>query len=208
MIDMLQQAYGFLAKGGPAMVVLGLGSIFCVAYIIERLAALQRKKVIPPRFMEDLEKLAEGKKVSEALAVCRTGDNAVARIVAAGLTKLEKGLTQAREAMEIAGRREVSNLEKNLDSLSTLAAAGPLVGLLGTVTGMIRTFDVVKAFGVGDPMRLSGGISEALISTAAGLVLAIPALVFHRYFMRKIDRLVLEIEEYTERVLQLFLEGK
>lgn len=207
-MEIFSQAYQFLAKGGPAMIVLGVGSILCVAFIIERLAALQRKKILPERFMEDLEGLAQERKTSEAMAVCRSVDSPVARMVAAGLAKHDKTKNQAREAMEMAGRREASNLEKNLDGLSTIAAAGPLVGLLGTVTGMIRTFSVVKAFGVGDPMRLSGGISEALISTAAGLVLAIPALVFHRYFLRRVDRLVLEIEEYTERILNHFMEGK
>ncbi len=202
------QTYHFLAQGGPAMAVLFLGSVLCVAFILERLSALQRKKILPSKFMSDLESLSLEKKSSEALAVCKAGESPIARIVLAGLEKREHSKEHVREAMEMAGRREVSNMEKHLEALATLAAAGPLVGLLGTVTGMIRTFSVVKAFGVGDPMRLSGGISEALISTAAGLVLAIPALVFHRYFLRKIDRLVLEIEEYTERILDSFMEGK
>jgi biopolymer transport protein ExbB len=105
--------------------------------------------------------------------------------------------------LEGSGRREAKALENRLDFLSMLAAVSPLLGLLGTITGMINTFVVVRMSGLGDPMKLSGGISEALICTAAGLVVAIPAVVFHRYFLHKVDGFVMDMEEMAEKVLSL-----
>jgi biopolymer transport protein ExbB len=208
MIDSLAQAYDFLSRGGPIMGILFLGSIACLGLVLERAAALRREKILPRRFLKEAEALARGRKLPEFLALCKATESPLARIIQAGLENQAKGPADMLGAMELAGRIELSGLERNMDFLASLAAAGPLLGLLGTVTGMIRTFAVVKAFGVGDPMRLSGGISEALLTTAGGLVVAIPAVVFHRYFLHRIDRYVLQMEEFSARVLGIVTEAE
>jgi biopolymer transport protein ExbB len=206
MTDALVRTYAYLSPGGPVMGLIALASIVCLALVIERWIALRRERVVPNRLMEAIEGLARERKFSEAEALCRSGDSAVARILAAGfaVAGAEKG--EIRETLELAGRREASRLEKNLDFLGTLAAVGPLLGLLGTVTGMIRTFGAIKLVGVGDPLQLSAGIGEALLNTAGGLIVGIPALVAQRYFFRKVDRMVLEMEEFAQLILR-FLKG-
>lgn len=201
MLESLHQAYAYLVRGGPVMGLIFLGSVFCVALIIERWVALRREKVLPRKLMSEVMSLAQEKKISEVLALARSSESPVGRILAVGLEKPEQEKGRTQELMELRGRREVSGLERNLDLLGTLAAVGPLLGLLGTVTGMIRTFGVIRVVGVGDPMALSGGISEALLNTAGGLIVGIPALIFQRYYLHRVDRLILEMEEFTQLVL-------
>jgi biopolymer transport protein ExbB len=144
--------------------------------------------------------------LTEALAFCRASDTPVGRILVAGLdssTERQEG----QEEMEEAGRREAGVLERNIDFLGILAGAGPLIGLFGTVTGMIRTFGVVALTGVGDPLKLSGGIAEALLCTAGGLVVGIPALVAQQYFLHQIERFVSEMEVFSGRMFKL-VKGK
>ncbi len=183
------------------MAVLFVASVVCLTFVIERWLALKREKVLPGRRLMELDNLSRERKATEVAALARASESPLARIVAAGLEKSDQPIAEIRGAMETAGRIEVAGLERNLHILSTLASVCPLIGLLGTVTGMIRTFGVVKAFGVGDPMRLSGGISEALLTTAGGLVVAIPAVIFYRHFAHRVDLYVLEMEEFAERVV-------
>lgn len=201
MFDSIRQSYEFAARGGPVMAVIGLASVICLALIVERLWSLRRSRIIPELIVREIEILAQGQKWSEALSVARTSDSTAARVAAAGLARSDEGDAAMVAAFEGAGKRESVGLERNLEFLSTLAAVGPLLGLFGTITGMIRTFMAVRAVGVGDPMKLSGGIAEALICTAGGLVVAIPALVFHRYFIQKVDRFVLELETLAEELV-------
>jgi biopolymer transport protein ExbB len=183
------------------MIFIGIASVACVAVIVERFMSLKRDRFLPPTFMADVEDLAREKKTDEIVHLCRGVNLPLARMVVAGVVKTGQGKDESRHAMELAGKQEVTEMEKFLDLLATIAAVSPLLGLLGTVTGMIDTFAVVRTVGVGDPLQMSGGISEALISTAGGLVVAIPALFFHRFFIRKVDRIVIQMEAYSERVL-------
>jgi biopolymer transport protein ExbB len=208
MIESLGRAYHYLSPGGPVMGLIVASSIICMALIIERWASLRREKVLPRKLMEEIEHLAKDRKASETLALCRASEAPIARILASGLSILEKEKTEIQATVELTGRREASNLERNLNLLGTLAAAGPLLGLLGTVTGMIQTFAVVRQVGVGDPMQLSGGIAEALLNTAGGLVVGIPALVAQRSFIARVDRFVLEMEEFSQSILNLMKGGK
>ncbi len=201
MITLINQAYDYLARGGPVMAVIFLASIVALTLIIERFLSLRKEKVFPPKLMDELEHLAEKKKVSEMLALCRASDNSLARVVGGGLRALEESPAEAKEAFEMAGRKELGFLEKNLDYIGILAAVGPLLGLLGTVTGMIQTFGVIRVIGVGDPLKLSGGIAEALLNTAAGLLVGIPALIFHRYFLHRVDGFILRLEEFSQYLL-------
>ncbi len=203
MFESIVQAYEFLSRGGPVMPVLLAGSILCATLILERAWMLRRARIFPRRIEQQLDALLTEGKVTDALAVCRASDAPLARIVGDGLEKLEEPKDELKESLEASGKKEISTMETRLDLLATLAAVGPLLGLLGTVTGMIRTFMVVGATGLGDPIRLSRGIAEALLCTAAGMIVAIPAFIFHRYFLNRIDRMALELEEFARRVLKL-----
>ncbi|MFH1017996.1 MAG: MotA/TolQ/ExbB proton channel family protein [Pseudomonadota bacterium] len=189
------------------MPVLLAGSIVCTAVILERIWMLRRSRIFPPRIERQLNALLGESKITDALAVCRASDAPLARIVADGLDKLDEPKDELKEILEASGKREISTMETRLDLLATLAAVGPLLGLLGTVVGMIRTFMVVGATGLGDPIRLSRGIAEALLCTAAGMIVAIPAFIFHRYFLNRIDRMALELEAFARKVLKLSRMG-
>lgn len=201
MLDSIIRAYQFLLLGGPVMPFIMISSIACLAIIIERFWSLRQQAVLPKRLIQQLKDLLQEKKFSEARALCGMSEATVARILSQVVSKAGSPKAEVKEILENAGRRETTMLERRLDFLGTLATAGPLLGLLGTVIGMIRTFMVVRTSGVGDPMKLSGGIAEALICTAAGLVVAIPALLFHRYFLHKVDQYVLGLEEFSEMAL-------
>ncbi len=202
MIESLRHTYHYLSNGGPVMALIFLASIVCIALILERAFSLRRGKILPKRFFSEIDAMIAEKKFSEAAALCRTSDAPLAKILTAGFAVSNEEKKEIQEAFEMAGRRESSRLEQNLDLLGTLAAVGPLLGLLGTVTGMIRTFGVIRVIGVGDPLQLSGGIAEALLNTAGGLVVGIPALIAQRYFLRKVDRFILEMEEFAMTTLR------
>jgi biopolymer transport protein ExbB len=206
-MDGLWQSVLFLARGGPVMVPLALASVICLAFVVERWISLRRGRIVPGNVVDALDGLLREKKVTEALALARASDTALGRIAVTGLSNLSMSRKELEETLEGAGRREAKDLERFLDYLSMLAAVAPLLGLLGTVTGMINAFLVVHGAGLGDPLKLTAGIAEALICTAAGLVVAIPALVAHRYFLHRIDRFVLELEETAARILGLAGSG-
>jgi biopolymer transport protein ExbB len=201
MFDSFQHAYAFVARGGPVMVPIFLSSLACLTLILERAWVLRRERIIPLRLEEELRTLLSERKTSEAITLCRSHDVSLARITAAGLSQNSANPSGVKDALESGGKKEVQYMERNLDFLAMLAAVAPLLGLLGTVIGIIQAFLVVGAVGLGDPLKLSSGIAEALICTAAGLVVAIPAVVFHRIFLHKVDRLVAELEEFSQRVL-------
>jgi biopolymer transport protein ExbB len=125
------------------------------------------------------------------------------RILAAGLVNRSHSKEVMKESIEEVGRQVVHEMERYLNSLGTIASISPLLGLLGTVIGMIKVFTVIVTAGVGDPAVLAGGISEALITTAAGLSVAIPTLIFHRYFMGLVDKLVLAMEEQALKLVEV-----
>jgi len=191
--------------GGPVMPVLIFASVTCVTLIVERFWALRRSQVMPPRLVNEVSKLLADKKTSEALSISRMSETSIGKLLSTTIEASQKPKEDQKEILEAVGRQEASFLEKRLDFLGTLATAGPLLGLFGTVVGMIRVFFVVRTSGVGDPLKLSGGIAEALICTAAGMVVAIPALVFYRYFLYRIDQYVLEMERVIDSMRKLLL---
>ncbi|MCC7460662.1 MAG: MotA/TolQ/ExbB proton channel family protein [Proteobacteria bacterium] len=198
MFTSLQERIAYLSHGGPVMVLLIISSLICLSLIIERWFALRREKILPQAFIHEVESLAAQKKQSEIVSLSRSHDNSVAHILVEGLS----GNPQDREKrMEAAGKAEVMRLEKYLDLLGLLATLGPLMGLLGTVTGMINTFGVIEKVGVGDPLKLSAGIAEALLNTAGGLIVAIPAYIAQKLYYRKIDRYTFELERITQNVV-------
>jgi biopolymer transport protein ExbB len=185
----------WVSEGGWMMLPIYVCSIVAVGFFFERLFALRRTTVIPPDFTIEAADLIDRGKIPEALTLCRRTSAPFAKIVERGLEKAECDRLIVREAMEEGGRQNVALLNRYLIVLGTIAGITPLLGLLGTVSGMISTFDVIRLMGVGHAEELSGGISEALLSTAAGLSVAIPTMVAFRYLQGRVSRLVLELED-------------
>ena len=182
-------------SGGWLMAPIILCSIAALAIIVERLWALQRERVVP----EDLvahawEWVRTGELTEERMEALRAG-SPLGRILAAGLAGWDLERERMKENIEEVGRHVVHELERYLNALGTIAAITPLLGLLGTVIGMIKVFAVITAQGVGEPRVLAGGISEALVTTAAGLTVAIPSLLFHRILRGRVDTLVMTMEQ-------------
>lgn len=200
MFDSLQGKIEYLSRGGPVMGLIFLSSLICVALIVERWFSLRRSRVFPPSFLKEVESLALEKKTPEIISLSRSHENPIANILKEGLATSPEN---REKKMEQLGKYEVVHLEKFLDLLGLLATIGPLLGLLGTVTGMIRTFGVIENSGVGDPLRLSGGIAEALLNTAGGLLVAIPAYIFQRWFYRKVDTYSAFMEKYIQNISDL-----
>lgn len=200
------QFFEFLVKGSYLMIPLGLCSILAIAIVIERFLSLREQKVIPPDFLRNIKGLLSEQKISEALDLCQKTWQPLSRIIEAGIIKHKKSREEIKEAIENSGKQEVVSLERYLGALATIASISPLLGLLGTVTGMIRVFTIISVQGVGDPNILAGGISEALITTAAGLLIAIPTLVFHNYFHKKVNNYILLMEKNSLEVVDLLSE--
>ncbi len=178
-------------------------SIVALAILLERLWVLRRKNIIPQDFVSNVEGLLKKQKISEAVFLCQNDMSSIAKIFLAGLRSTQKGMWLVKEAIEERGSREATILEKNVDILSTIANLTPLLGLLGTVSGMIKTFNAISVQGIGNPAPLAGGIAEALITTATGLCIAIPTLVCYRFLKDKASSLIFEMEENSIRLVDL-----
>lgn len=178
-------------------------SIVALAIFLERLWVLRRKNIIPQDFINNVEGLLKKQKISEAVFLCQNDISSIAKIFLAGLRSTQKGMWLVKEAIEERGSREATILEKNVDILSTIANLTPLLGLLGTVSGMIKTFNAISVQGIGNPAPLAGGIAEALITTATGLCIAIPTLVCYRFLKDKASALIFEMEENSIRLVDL-----
>ncbi len=195
--------YDFVVKGGVLMIPIALCSIIALAIFLERLWSLRRSKVIPRDFLIEIEDLIRREKIPEAVTRCRKDNSSMATIIVAGIRNFGKRREIVKESIEEIGRREAATLERYINVVGTIAAISPLLGLLGTVFGMIKAFNVISIQGVGNPSSLAGGISEALITTAAGLVVAIPTFVLYRYLANKADALIVEMEEHSIRMVDL-----
>jgi biopolymer transport protein ExbB len=192
-----------IVRGGIFMYPIIFCSVLALAVFLERLWVLRRKKIIPEDFVRQVDELLKKRKVSEAIFLCQGDASSIAKIFLAGLKNTQKGLWLIKEAIEERGRREAAILEKRVGILSTIANLTPLLGLLGTVSGMIKTFNVISVQGIGNPGPLAGGIAEALITTAAGLCVAIPTLVCHRLVRDKASTLIFAMEEDSIRLVEL-----
>jgi biopolymer transport protein ExbB len=196
-----------IRAGGPVMYPLGFCSLLVLAILIERAVNLRAAKFLDPGIVARVSALVEEGRVDRAIEVCRKQPGLFSTIVLAGLEVAERGEAVAREAIEDAGRHETARLSRYLGALGTMAAIAPLLGLLGTVLGMIDVFRII-AEGGGGAADLSGGISQALITTAFGLIIAIPALVAYNVFQARVDGIVTDLERESLRVLRsLFLGG-
>lgn len=190
-------------RGGILMYFIAGCSVIALAVLLERLWSLRRRRVIPASFIGKVRELVAGDHTSEAQVLCQNDPSSIAAVFAGGLRHLGAPRNQIKEALEEAGRHEAASLERYVGVIGTVAAISPLLGLLGTVTGMIRVFQDITVQGVGNPADLASGIWEALITTAYGLVVAIPALVAYRYLGSRVDQLTLEMEEEALELVEL-----
>ncbi|MEM9257060.1 MAG: MotA/TolQ/ExbB proton channel family protein [Pseudomonadota bacterium] len=190
-----------LMAGGWLMVLIVLSSVVVLAICIERLFTLNPKKIAPPHLLATVWKQLKGGELDAAKLRNLRQSSPLGRILAAGLGNAYHGRDVMKESIQEAAAHVVHDLERYLNTLGTIAAVAPLLGLLGTVLGMIRVFAEIMAQGTGNASALAGGISEALITTAAGLTVAIPALVMHRYFTGRIDGIVVELEQETIKLV-------
>jgi biopolymer transport protein ExbB len=181
--------------GGPFMWPIVLCSIAAAAIILERLWTLQEKRVLPRDLTQRVWQLVESNQINDKVIAALEQNSPLGKVLAAGLTNRHRSREIMMERLEDTGRHVVHDLERFLNALGTIASISPLLGLLGTVTGIIKAFNALQAGAAGDPRMLSGGIAEALIATAAGLCVAIPALIGYRYLRRRVEGFVIEMEK-------------
>ena len=190
-----------VTAGGILMIPILLCSVVVVAICLERLYTLNPKKIAPPHLLASVWQQLKADQLDTAKLKTLKQSSPLGRILAAGLSNAYHGRDVMKESIQEAASHVVHDLERYLNTLGTIAAVTPLLGLLGTVMGMIKVFAEIMAQGTGNASVLAGGISEALVTTAAGLSVAIPALVMHRYFVGKIDAIVVELEQETIKLV-------
>ncbi len=187
----------FLMQGGPIMIPIGICSVIGLASFLERAWALRRERVVPRGFCVELVELLRQERWQDAATLCKKRDVPIARIVEVALAARGEPRSSLRDRVEEIGRREAMELERWLWILGTVASVGPLLGLLGTVAGMIQTFRTIEGGGIGQMQQMAGGIGVALITTLGGLVVAIPAVVGHRFLVSRVDDLTVDLEEVS-----------
>ena len=203
MKNMLYAMWDWRYKGGPVMIPIVGFSIVVVALIIERFRYFRKIQHDTEEFIEKITNLLEQGKINEAQELCGAVPSPLARVLNAGITALQKNPQIVRERIHEVVVDEMPKLERYLSLISTIATIEPMLGLLGTVTGMIRCFTVIALKGTGDPQALAGGISEALITTEAGLIVAIPILYLHNVLSDKVEHIVSSMEKGIARFIAI-----
>ena len=198
----MTEIFAELQKGGIIMYPLLLGSVLALAIVIERAFSLRSKKVLVAEIITAIRKIETAEDMRVAERICEANPGPFANIVLVSLKNQDLAVDQLKETILDQGRQEVRSLERGLVMLETIAAVSPLLGLMGTVIGMIKVFNVISIQGIGQASTLSGGISEALITTVTGLAVGIPALVAYNFFTNKAESLVLDIEKYSGGLLR------
>ncbi len=191
-------------KGGVYIFPLILCSIFGLAIFLQKFHTLQKKKLLPQEFLSSLYEAVKTKGLDETKSLCASNDSAVARIALAAAENSDKSKAEMQEAIETAGKAEAQGLEKYIETLLTISSISTLIGLLGTISGMIKVFAVISEKDIVDPSSLAGGISEALYTTALGLTIAIPALIAYKYTDGKFKELLGSLEDEGKKILEAF----
>jgi biopolymer transport protein ExbB len=194
--------------GGILMLPIIACSVIAVAIILERLWTLQSKRVLPKNLTAQVWEWIDHRQLEPKHIQALRQSSPLGQILAVGLANRGASREVIKEKIEDTGRHVVHELERYLNPLGTIAAISPLLGLLGTVFGMIKVFTAITTHGVGNPGVLAGGISEALITTAAGLSVAIPALIGYRYLRGRVDGLVIDMEKEAMKLLEAIAEGQ
>ena len=204
----VQSVWDFVVKGGPMMIPIAIGSLVALAVVVERLVSLRHRRIIPPDFLPGLKAaLNNGPRDNQqALEYCRRSDSPVARVFAAGIKRLGEPVDLLEKHIQEAGRREVFKLRKYLRLLAVIASISPLMGLLGTIFGMIDAFQTVAISGeaLGKTELLAKGIYVAMITTAAGLLVTIPVLIAYHWISGRIDSRVSEMDQMTVDFVEEF----
>lgn len=194
--------FELVKAGGLMMGPIILASIIATAIFLERLWTLQPKRVLPAELTDKLWRWVEQRQIQDRHISALQQNSPLGRILAAGLMNRHRDRAVIKESIEDTGRHVVHELDRFIGALGTIASISPLMGLLGTVLGMIRVFKVITTAGVGNPALLAGGIAEALITTAAGLTVAIPALIGYKYLRGRVDGLVVQMEKEAIKLVQ------
>ena len=191
-------------KGGIFMWPILLTSVVALAIVIERFYSLRRASIDTREFMDSMRQILRQGRVQEAVQLCDETDGPIARIMKSGILKYNRSKEDIREAIEDAGHLEIPRLERYMSGLATCASVAPLLGLLGTVQGLILCFAVIEhKQGAVNPSDLAEGVGNALITTAAGLIVAIPTVVVYNYFVTRVDNMVLEMEISSSELIEL-----
>jgi biopolymer transport protein ExbB len=200
------QAIDLFHKGGPVMYLLAACSLFVVAIAVERFLYYRTSSADSEAFQQKLQPLLEKQRFSDAIVLAEQSPAAIAKIALAGLLAHQRG-SQLENALESAAQLTAARLREHLDELSMVVTLAPLLGLLGTVIGMINSFSVFNVQ-AGQPMAITGGVGEALVATATGLSVATLSLIIHSVFSRKVNRLVTDIEQTASLVVSYVLIKK
>ena len=195
--------FELVKSGGWLMWPIILCSVAALAIIGERFWTLQKKYVAPPTLVNQIQQWLARKELDQARIELLAQTSPLGRILASGLINRDHDRETVKEAIEDTGRHVVPELERYLNSLGTIAAITPFLGLLGTVLGMIEMFSGISSHGVGNPTVVAGGIAQALITTAAGIGVAIPSLMFYRYFRGKVNALLLDMEQEAIKLVEI-----
>jgi len=202
----------FIVKGGPIMGLIILCSVVAFAVFLERMWYLRNAKIDTGKFMENIANKVKANKVMEALDMCNVTKGPIARILKAGIMKYDRNRQDIKGAIEDAGIHEVPLLERNLGVLATIAHIAPLLGLLGTVVGMLKAFQVIEQKAMSmvpvNPGDLAGGIWEALITTVAGLSIAIPTYVVYNYLVSRVDNFVVDMEKSATELVNVLSDQR
>ena len=209
MPEQLFEQFDVIFDGGPLMWPLLACSIVALAITIERFWFLRRASIDTRDFMDTMRTVLRQNRFQDAIDVCDETDGPVARIMKAGLLKHNRSKQDIREAIEDAGHLEIPRLERHMSALATIANIAPLLGLLGTVTGMIQAFAQIQhKQGLVNPADLAGGINSALVTTAAGLSIAIPTLIAYNYFVSRVENMILEMEISSSELVELLTKNR
>ncbi|MGH7458382.1 MAG: MotA/TolQ/ExbB proton channel family protein [Longimicrobiaceae bacterium] len=192
--------------GGFMMWFLAAAALVGLVVIIWKLVDLTTKSARTQRTLREVDELVEQGRFQEALRVAEESDSPAGRVLAEGLRRSHEGTERVIKAIENAGMIEMARLERGLVILATVSTVGPLLGFLGTVIGMIEAFQAIELAGEVEATLVAGGIKVALITTAAGLIIAIPVSIMHNYFVAKIDRMVIDMEESAQRTIDALHE--
>ena len=194
--------FEIVKAGGIVMVPIIFCSILAVAITLERLWTLREQRVTPAALTDKVWQWVENRTLTDTQISALQAHSPLGRVLAAGLANRNRDRAVMLNAIDDAGRHVVHDLERFLNTLGTIAGVSPLLGLLGTVSGMIRTFKAITVSGIGDPSVLASGIAEALVTTAAGLMVAIPSLWAYRYLRGRVDGLVIQMEKESLKLVQ------
>lgn len=202
--------FSLLWRGGWVMIPIAIASILALTLTIERFISLRKAKIVPDEFLKEFQSEFESKEIDEknGLEFCEKKPSVISNLIRSAIPKIKRGEGPLQGALEDAGAREVDRMKRSLKPLSMIATISPLLGLLGTVYGMIGAFQAASGAGLGKSDVLAQGIYEALVTTAAGLTLAIPVLIIYMALNQKIDSMVDVLDDRADEFLSFVLDGK